>query len=60
MMGLFIDIKKFIRKVKNLEKNPENWYYRTNPVEYALNSQQFRTKEFKVIDWKNSIVLIEL
>ena len=42
----------------SLEKKPEDWYYRTNKVEYTLNSERFRTKEFKDIDWKNSIVLL--
>ena len=43
---------------ESLRVKPEDWYYRNNPVEYRLNSQQFRTKEFKDIDWKNSIVIL--
>ena len=43
---------------KNLKVKPKDWYYRTNKVEYTLNSNKFRTKEFKDIDWKNSIVLV--
>ena len=43
---------------ESLKKNPEDWYYRTHEVKYILNSEKFRTKEFKDIDWKNSIVLI--
>ena len=42
----------------NLKVKPKDWYYRTNKVEYTLNSDRFRTKEFKDIDWKNSIVLV--
>ena len=43
---------------ESLRVKPEDWYYRNNPVRYTLNSQQFRTKEFKDIDWKNSIVIL--
>ncbi len=43
--------------VDRLKDKPEDWYYRTNKVEYTINSHKFRTKEFKDIDWKNSIVL---
>ena len=42
----------------SLKEEPKDWYYRTHKVEYTLNSHKFRTKEFKDIDWKNSIVLI--
>ena len=42
---------------RNLKRQPDDWYYRTRKVEYTLNSHKFRTKEFKDIDWKNSIVL---
>ena len=44
--------------LRSLEEKPKDWYYRTHKVEYTLNSHKFRTKEFKDIDWKNSIVLI--
>ena len=42
----------------SLKVKPEDWYYRHNSVEYTINSDRFRTKEFKDIDWKNSIVLL--
>lgn len=42
----------------SLKEKPEKWYYRSNTVEYTINSHKFRTKEFKDIDWKNSIVLL--
>lgn len=42
---------------KNLEKQSEDWYYRHNKVFYDLNSNNYRTKEFKDIDWNNSIVV---
>lgn len=41
----------------NLKNQPEDWYYRHNNVKYTLNSHGYRTKEFKDIDWKNSIVI---
>ena len=44
--------------IENLKKNPKDWYYRNNTVDYTLNSNKFRTKEFEDIYWKNSIVLI--
>ena len=42
---------------KNLKTQPEDWYYRTHPVKYTLNSSGYRTKEFDDIDWKESIVI---
>ena len=42
---------------QNLKTQPEDWYYRTNPVRYTLNSSGYRTKEFDDIDWKESIVM---
>jgi hypothetical protein len=43
--------------IQNLKTQPEDWYYRNNSVRYTLNSEGYRTKEFKDIDWKNSIVI---
>ena len=42
---------------KNLKTQPEDWYYRTHPVKYTLNSSGYRTREFDDIDWKESIVI---
>ena len=42
---------------KNLKTQPEDWYYRTHPVKYTLNSSGYRTREFDDIDWKESIVM---
>ena len=39
--------------MRALDEKPKDWYYRTNEV-YTVNSEKFRTKEFKDIDWKNS------
>ena len=44
--------------IDSLAEKPQDWYYRHNPVEYTINSNKFRTKEFKDIDWKNSIVIL--
>jgi len=45
------------RYVKNLNTQPLDWYYRDNKVYYNFNSEGFRTKEFKDIDWNNSVVV---
>jgi hypothetical protein len=42
---------------QNLITQPDDWYYRTHPVKYTLNSFGYRTKEFDDIDWKESIVM---
>ena len=42
---------------KNLLTEPDDWYYRTNPIEYKLNKHGYRTFEFDTIDWANSIVI---
>ena len=49
------DIQKLFEQ--NLKTQPEDWYYRTYPVKYTLNSLGYRTKEFDDIDWKESIVI---
>ena len=41
----------------NLIKQPADWYYRTHPVNYTVNSRGYRTKEFDDIDWANSVVI---
>lgn len=42
---------------KNLKTQPKNWYYRTHPVRYTVNSQGYRTQEFDKINWSESIVM---
>lgn len=42
---------------ENLKTQPKDWYYRHNKVKYTLNSEGYRTKEFKEVDWKNSVVM---
>ncbi len=42
---------------KNLLIQPNDWYYRNNNVTYTLNSNGYRTHEFKDIDWANSVVI---
>ena len=41
----------------NLNTQSPDWYYKTHNVKYTLNSHGYRTKEFKDIDWSNSIVI---
>ena len=43
--------------LENLKKQPVDWYYRNNKIQYNYNSDGYRTKEFKEVDWKNSIVM---
>lgn len=42
---------------KNLKEQPEDWYYRSKKVVYNVNSEGYRSKEFKEIDWHKSIVI---
>lgn len=42
---------------KNLKTLPLDWEYRNKIIKYTLNSNGYRTKEFKKIDWANSIVV---
>jgi hypothetical protein len=42
---------------ENLKKLPEDWHYRTQPVEYTLNDLGYRGPDFDTHDWKNSIVV---
>lgn len=41
----------------NLKTQPLDWYYRQHSVKYKNNSNGYRTKEFNVVDWANSIVI---
>jgi hypothetical protein len=40
------------------KKMPASWKYATKEVEYKINSSGYRTREWKDIDWKNSIVIL--
>lgn len=42
---------------ENLLTQPNDWFYRTNSIEYKLNKQGYRTVEFDTVDWANSIVI---
>jgi len=42
---------------ENLRTQPEDWYYRHKSITYKNNSHGYRTKEFKDINWSNSIVV---
>ena len=52
-----VNMNLFHRFFRRLKTKPKDWYYRIIQLN-ILNSHRFRTKEFKDIDWKNSIVLI--
>lgn len=45
------------RYLDNLKTQPSDWYYRTNSVKYTVNSKGYRTREFKKINWSDSVVL---
>jgi|TARA_R110001592_G_scaffold132997_3_gene347969 hypothetical protein len=42
----------------NLAVQDFGWRYRTQEIQYKLNSQGYRCPEFDTIDWKNSIVIV--
>lgn len=42
---------------ENLSSQPNDWYYRTAPVKYTINSNGYRTEDFKKINWSESVVL---
>jgi hypothetical protein len=42
----------------SLRTMPDNWYYRTHPIHYNVNSEGYRTIEFDQINWGKSIVII--
>ena len=42
---------------ENLKTQPTDWYYRTNPVNYTLNSSGYRAAEFDTINWSDSVVM---
>ena len=48
------DEKTFLN---NLRTQLPEWRYRTSPVNYTLNSQNYRTKPFEEINWSESVVI---
>lgn len=42
---------------RNLKTQPEDWYYRHNPVTYTTNSLGYRAPDFNRVDWANSVVI---
>jgi hypothetical protein len=42
----------------NLTRQPNNWYYRNNTVNYSWNSNGYRALEWKDIAWSDSHVLM--
>lgn len=39
---------------QNLKRQPQDWYYRTNPVEYVWNANGYRAPEWRHVDWNAS------
>jgi len=50
-----VDTKELF--LKNLKTQPSNWHYRTKDVNYSYNSYGYRTQEFEIINWEQSIVI---
>ena len=42
---------------KNLRSQPDDWRYRNKLVKYTLNTHNYRTKEFNIIPWADSVVI---
>jgi hypothetical protein len=42
----------------NLKRQPADWYYRNNSVNYSWNSNGYRAPEWDTIDWQQSHVLM--
>jgi len=42
---------------KNLKTQPDDWYYRHNPVTYTVNSKGYRAPEFSTVDWEAAVVI---
>ena len=43
---------------RNLKKQPADWYYRTQPVTYQFNSNNYRCPEWANIVWQDSWVML--
>lgn len=43
---------------ENKKKMPTDWKYASKKVLYKVNSSGYRTKEWKQLDWKNSVVIL--
>jgi hypothetical protein len=43
---------------ENLKTQPLDWHYRNKKIEYNVNQSGYRTKEWKEIDWEESIVIL--
>jgi hypothetical protein len=42
---------------QNLKTQPLDWYYRTNPIQYIVNDDGYRTQQFRNINWSESVVV---
>jgi len=43
---------------KHLKTQPFDWHYKTKQIEYKVNSNGYRAKEWNEIDWPNAIVVL--
>jgi hypothetical protein len=43
---------------RNIKTQPADWRYRNKEIEYLVNSNGYRTREWEDINWKESIVII--
>lgn len=44
--------------LKNLKQQPQDWLWRRSQVQYSLNSQLYRAREWKEYNWNSSILLL--
>lgn len=54
---LFLDNDSEELYFENLRKKPIDWKYRYKKVRYKLNSDHYRTVEFKLIPWSECVVI---
>jgi hypothetical protein len=43
---------------ENLLKKPQDWWYRTKPITYKLNSNGYRAPDWETINWSHAIVIL--
>lgn len=54
----FVGLDSKENYTKNLHSADKDWYYRDNPIEYNVNSHNYRCAEFDDIDWDNSVLIL--
>lgn len=53
----FLSLREKLDFEENLKTESNDWKYRTKEIRYDLNSSDYRTLEWKDIDWENSIAI---